>query len=140
MARLDWEDVPNFWKSGKGLFEPILFICSIILGLLFAFATYEFWLDRIIFLFGSLLLGLVGGESLFYWWLLKPLNIKQKAHWKEGNPVVGFFEYPPNPIWLDKLIIPLWISKLADKTEHTTRCGVYLGSSIAVIINLILEF
>ena len=139
-ARYTWDTLPTFWKSGKGFYEPLFFMCYIILAFLFAFAKWEMWIDRILFLTELLLLGLVGVESLLYWWFLKPLGIKQKAYWKAGNPIVTWFDYPPSPHWLNVLFLPLFFSKVVnEKVKSTTRNGVYFGSICAIILILIIE-
>lgn len=140
-ARKSWDETPDFWKSGRGPYEPILFAIALTLAGLAMFAFYDFWLNRILFAVRLLLLGFCGLESLLSWWWLKPLGIKQKAHWKQGSPPAGWFDYPDHAPWMNPYAIPLLFSKLLEpNTKCTSRGGILLGSSIAAVISIALDF
>jgi len=145
MSRKKWEEVPSFFKNDN-LYPWILFFVMGIAGVMYSFAFTDLWEIRLTFYIQSLVLGMLGFESLAYWWSLKPLNIKQKAHWKPGPPPVTYFDYPDYAPWLDGLYLPLLISRLSDgeNTANTTRHGVYWGSIfgilIAYVFDLIIHF
>lgn len=135
MARKQWNQISKFWRSGVGMYEPILLIVFLILAVLISLAKWDRWILRIRFYIELLALGFVGFESLMAWWWLKPLNVKQRAFWKEGSPPATWFDYPLNPVWMDVYKLPLWISKLFNKDiQHTTRKGIFCGCGFILFV------
>lgn len=123
MARYSWDEMPKFWRNSN-LYPLVLFGASFIITALIGLSVFQ-GIESAIYCIWVITYCASGIESLLYWWWLKPLKIKQPAHWKPGKPAVGWFEYPDKAPWLDPLIIPRFFSK---PSAVTTRRGVYLSS------------
>jgi len=141
MAHYHWDDIPNFWKHNKGAYEYILTALSAIGAFFLMLTFFNNIIHQFIFIFSVFFLFLSGFPSIIYWWMLKPLNIKQCAHWDNINPdrFVYWFEYPDKAPWLDDLIIPLIFSNLCSDSHTTSRNGVYLGSFFFIFLLFLVE-
>ena len=125
MVRYSWVEMPKFWRNNN--FYPIVFFgASFVITVLIGLSVFQ-GINSVLYCIWVVILCASGIESLLYWWLLRPLNIKQTAHWKPGKPAIGWFEYPEKAPWLDPLIIPRIFSK---PSATTTRRGVYKASLI----------
>lgn len=125
MVRYTWVKIPKFWRNSN-LYPIVFFGASFVITALIGLSVFQ-GIKSVLYCIWVVILCASGIESLLYWWLLRPLNIKQTAHWKPGTPVVGWFEYPDTAPWLDPLIIPRFLSK---PSATTTRRGVYKSSLI----------
>ena len=125
MARYSWAEMPKFWRNSN-LYPLILFGASFSITALIGLSVFH-GIESALYIIWVIVCCASGIESLLYWWFLRPLNIKQAAHWKPGAPIAGWFDYPEKAPWLDPLIIPRIFSK---PSATTTRRGVYRSSLI----------
>jgi len=140
MARKEWNEIDNFWKQSSNLYPNILFICTGIVGLMYAFARWDEWYNILVFMLQVLIMGSLGLESLVYWWSLKPLGIKQKSFWKEGTPAATWFDYPDVAPWLNGLFPLNWVKRLLKEgqiTREVVFCGCFAGVFLSVTIELL---
>ena len=138
MARKEWDELADFWKQRSNLYPTVIFLCLGVLGLMYAFARWDEWYKITLFMLQVLIMGSLGLESLIYWWLLKPLGIKQKAFWKEGTPPATWFDYPDKAPWLNSLFPLVWLQKIFGE-KAITRDIVFIGSILSIVFNLFID-
>ena len=155
MARYGWDALPD-WLRDRGVFAWRT-VLAVLLGLLCLLPSLPSiwsasgfsmnWRPCI----ALLILGSCGVESVLYWYLLRPLGIRQRAHWivrpdwmdyQYPNPPVSWFQYPPAAPWLWPLpgfwyLIPPWFRK--EDRECPTRREVYTVAAVGVVLALLVQ-
>lgn len=146
MARYGWDALPD-WLRDRGVlcWRSVLaglVLCSVVLPMSWSDLGLS-WRQSV----GVLLLGSSGVESVLYWWLLRPLGIKQHCWWKDyglGQPA-SWFDYPPSAPWLRVLPGFWWCPKHQapypggmpyTPADRPTRREVYAVAAVGVALSL----
>ena len=173
MARYGWDNLPD-WLRDRGVLAwrsvLVILLAGFLVGPSFLFGRYpspNFWRsflfqwdwsatagDRI--LLAGVILGSCGVESVVYWWLLKPLGIRQEAWWMTAvDPgyyqslatriepggsehvyvVAWWFSYPPAAPWL-RVLPGFWYLRFTKIGERPTRREVYTVAGVGVVLAL----
>jgi len=132
----EWRDVPDFWKDTTPLSYSKVVVLPLFLLLSFGIGKLT---GRQLLMIQSLVLGIFGCQSIFYWWSMGLFRIPYIQLFEGEWRVVRPFEFPDKAPWLSLLLPLQLLAVFVDKNNEITRRVVYTGVLVALIINFGME-